>query len=831
MQMLSATTFPLSAQQERLLHRTTIATGGIVLLIAAMALTAWHSHSAWLIEHAPWIYQMRYNTALSCALCGMGLLLTVNGRQTLARATSMAVMLIGGATFIQYITPLDTGIDQLFFTDYLHDTIPGRMAPNTALTFLLTGTGLMLTTISQPKRAIDISMELLGSMVFALGAIALVGYLTSSDLAFTWGSKTRMAPHTALAFLFWSFGFMALIWQRQATRIANLPLWLPALLCFCILLFDLATPLGVAAGIAYIPVVFSSLWFIRPHTSFVFAAIATLLTIIGYYVSPAGPYDNWIVLLNRELSISALWCTAALVYMLHQRMLTQRGSENKLRAVVDNVVDGLITIDERGHIESFNPACERIFGYSADEVMGQNIKMLMPEPYRAEHDGYLSHYVSTGNARIIGTAGREVSGKRKNGMVFPMDLSVSAFQLKDGRHFSGIIRDITERKEAEKAQEQLRQIQKIEALGQLTGGIAHDFNNIIAVILGNLDFLQERARDPALQNFIKPSIEAAMHGAELTQRLLAFGRKQSLQPQVISLNDLVTHFSTLVYRTLGERVKIVPALMPDVWPVNVDPGQLEAAILNLSVNARDAMPDGGILTYETKNISLQNVWVTRDMEIPPGDYVMLAVNDTGTGMPPEVIQKAFEPFFTTKGIGKGSGLGLSMVYGFVKQSAGHIHIESEVGRGSSIRIYLPRATGDIVASEKKNETPVPVEKRATIILVVEDNKNVLKLTSEMVESLGYEVIQAENGDSALQILEKRKDIDLLLSDVMLPGTLNGPALARRAVKLLPHLKVLFNSGYAADDIFESGMLEEGAHLISKPFRKRQLAEKIAELLQ
>jgi PAS domain S-box-containing protein len=347
-------------------------------------------------------------------------------------------------------------------------------------------------------------------------------------------------------------------------------------------------------------------------------------------------------------------------------------SLQRLRAVEDNAVDGLITIDDRGVIESFNPACEKIFGYKKEEVIGQNIKMLMPEPYHSQHDGYLDNYHRTGVAKIIGI-GREVSGKRKDGSVFPMDLSVGAFYLDDGKHYSGIVRDITERKESEELKNQLRQAQKIEAIGQLTGGIAHDFNNLLAVILGNLDMLSERVKpkDP-LHEFIKPSIEAAERGAELTQSLLAFSRKQSLQPKVLSINDIIMNFSTLVSRTLGERVELMYSLAPYIWPVNVDSGQLENALLNLSVNSRDAMPKGGKLIYETKNVHLDGEYSSHNPEVIPGDYVMIAVTDTGEGMDSETIEKAFEPFFTTKDIGKGSGLGLSMVHGFVKQSNGHV---------------------------------------------------------------------------------------------------------------------------------------------------------------
>lgn len=611
----------------------------------------------------------------------------------------------------------------------------------------------------------------------------------------------------------------------------RIPLWVPILLCPIVLLFDIITPRDLATGIAYIPLVFCSLWFNRTRAVIQFTAVVTALAVFGFSISPSGHIDYEFAVINRLLTITAIWFIAILVYLRRQSEKEWLASENKLQAVVNNVIDGLIIINERGIVESFNPACERIFGYSAEEVVGQNIKMLMPEPYHSEHDGYLRNYRQTGIAKIIGI-GREVTGRRKDGSIFPMDLSVSAFDLEGERHFSGIVRDISERKEAEKTQEQLRHVQKMESLGQLTGGIAHDFNNLLAVILGNLDFMFEKTKetDP-LREFINPSIEAAEHGMELTKQLLAFGRKQSLQPKIISVNELLNYFKTLVRHTLGERIETILRLEPDLWHVNVDPSQLQNALLNLAVNARDAMPGGGKLIIETKNISLDETYTQDNTDVFIGDYIVISISDTGEGMTQEVMEKAFEPFFTTKDVGKGSGLGLSMVYGFVKQSKGHIKIYSEVGYGTSVSIYLPRTEGSVSTIEKVDTKPLPNQTAETkIILVVEDNKNVLKLTSAMVESLGYKVLQAETGRAAIEILEARADIDLLLTDVMLPGVLNGPELAKQAVAMHPNLKVLYNSGYAEHAIMQSGLLDKGVNLISKPFRKQQLAEKIEEIL-
>ena len=372
----------------------------------------------------------------------------------------------------------------------------------------------------------------------------------------------------------------------------------------------------------------------------------------------------------------------------------------------------------------------------------------------------------------------------------------------------------------------------MDSLGQLTGGIAHDFNNLLAIILGNLDFMAERtATDDPLREFIAPSIEAAEHGADLTKQLLAFGRKQALQPKIISLHEILRSFAAMARPTLGERVEIILALKDETWTVNVDPSQLQNALLNLAVNARDAMPDGGKLILETQNVLLDEDYAKDNVDVIAGDYVEIAISDTGEGMTQEVMDKAFEPFFTTKEVGKGSGLGLSMVYGFVKQSRGHIKLYSELGHGTSTNIYLPRAEGTPLIVEDLQEYPELTENKSIIVLVVEDNKNVLTITSTMVASLGYLVLQAETGDAAIGILETRSDIGFLLTDVMLPGSINGPALARRAVALHPNIKVLFNSGYAEQAIMQSGMLEQGVNIITKPFRKQQLANKMSEMLK
>lgn len=447
-------------RQERMLRRTVVGAAAFLIALGSAMATAWLSHSAWLETLVPGFFYMKFNTSLAFAAGGIGLIAALRESKRYTLAAGGLVLLIGGVTLLEYLTGTNPGFDEWLLNDfhYPDNAYPGRMAPGPSLAFTCAGIYLFIAASNGWQRSWRIvAMELLSFLVFALGAEGLIGHLQSVTYAYSWGSYARMAPQAAAGFSTLGIGLMALAWHRQDIRIARIPLWVPALLCFMVLMVDISTPRGVAIGIVYVPLVFCALWFTRPHTAFVFAAIATILGVLALFAKAPSEADSWIVNVNRVIALGAVWFVAMLVYLRRKSERAFQQSENKLVAVINNVVDGLITINERGRISTFNPACERIFGYTNAEVIGRNLKMLMPEPYHGEHDGYLSHYVSTGEARIIGTAGREVSGRRKDGSVFPMDLSVSAFQLEDGRHFSGVIRDITARKEAERHLQESRE--------------------------------------------------------------------------------------------------------------------------------------------------------------------------------------------------------------------------------------------------------------------------------------------------------------------------------------------------------------------------------------
>jgi PAS domain S-box-containing protein len=518
------------------------------------------------------------------------------------------------------------------------------------------------------------------------------------------------------------------------------------------------------------------------------------------------------------------------IHDLTERVRSQRAIGelvSRLRAVVDTAVDGVILIDANGSVLMFNPACERLFGYEAAEVIGQNVKLLMPPPFHDHHDTFLANYNRTGERKIIGI-GREVVGRRKDGSTFPMDLSVGEAKQERASIFVGIIHDLTERKRTE---EQLVQAQKMETVGQLSGGIAHDFNNLLTVIIGNAEALGEslKAR-PDLKQLCDGILTAGDRGAELTQRLLAFSRRQTLQPVVFNCNRLIEEMKQLLKRALRENIDTRTSLDPEILFAFADPAQLESAILNLALNAQDAMPTGGSLMIATANASLDQLYLDAHPEVKAGPYIMISITDTGTGMPPEVRERAFEPFFTTKDVGKGSGLGLSMVYGFAKQSNGHVAIYTELGLGTTVRIYLParsvpeseRAVAAVAASD---DAPPGSE----TVMLVEDDPFVRGYAVACLEHLGYRVVVATDGREAVTLLTKGATPDVLFTDVVMPGGLSGWELADRARAMQPGLRVLLTSGYPMETMARGHHDLESA-LLRKPYRKAELARRLRALL-
>jgi PAS domain S-box-containing protein len=502
-------------------------------------------------------------------------------------------------------------------------------------------------------------------------------------------------------------------------------------------------------------------------------------------------------------------------------------SEQMSRAIIDTALDAFIQLDASGTVISWSPKAEEMLGWPTEEVIGQKLgDLLITAESREAYSERIAQFLRDADKGVLGRR-YEAPSLRRDGSRLSTEVSLTALRRRDGYIINGFIRDITEKVVAE---EQLKHAQKMESVGQLTGGIAHDFNNMLTVITGTIDILGDAVADkPQLAAIAKLISEAADRGAELTGHLLAFARKQPLQPRETDINALMVDSGKLLRPALGEHIEIETSLMPDVWPALVDPNQLSSALLNLAINARDAMPNGGKLTLETSNVVLDQNYVRINADVAPGDYVLVAVSDTGQGIPEAIRNKVFEPFFTTKDVGKGTGLGLSMVYGFVKQSGGHIKVYSEEGHGTTFRIYLPRAgaQAEPIASAQADSQ---IDGGNETILIVEDDALVRTSVTAQVQSLGYKTLLAANAAEALAIADRGTPFDLLFTDVIMPGKMNGRQLAEEMARRRSPLKVLFTSGYTENAIIHHGRLDPGVLLLAKPYRKMELARMIRRAL-
>lgn len=492
------------------------------------------------------------------------------------------------------------------------------------------------------------------------------------------------------------------------------------------------------------------------------------------------------------------------------------------RATVDAIWDWDLTSDRIWWSEGLN----KTFGYNLKE-MDQSLETLTG-PVHPEDVTEMK--ASLQEAILSGKEGWRMEYRYRKQSGDYAHIENNAFVIHDA---SGqavrVIGGMTDLSEQVQLEEQLRQSQRLESIGQLTGGIAHDFNNLLTVILGNAELLEDELHsNDELRPLAEMIGKAAQRGAGLTQHLLAYARRQVLKPDLLDVNRMVRDMSGLLKRSLGEQVEIEINLKPDLWPVLADRTQLESAILNLCINARDAMPTGGSLTIETDNVQLDDHYTLHYQDLRPGEYVRLAISDSGVGIEADCLSKVFEPFFTTKEQGKGTGLGLSMVFGFIKQSNGHINIYSEPGEGTVVRLYLPRAEEvkeeEVISSAMQGDG-VLVRK----VLVVEDDELVRGHAAELLESLGYQVLSAENGSSALELISQDDTIDLLFTDIIMPGGMNGRELADQALLIRPELKILFTSGYTEHAVLQQGRLEPGIQMLSKPYRRQDLVEKLTTL--
>ena len=507
-----------------------------------------------------------------------------------------------------------------------------------------------------------------------------------------------------------------------------------------------------------------------------------------------------------------------------------RASEQRFRLLVQSVTDyAIYMLDPDGLVSSWNAGAERFKGYPADEIIGQHFSRFYSDEDR---DAGIPR-TALETAKQEGRFEAEGWRVRKDGSRFWASVIIDPIRNDAGEliGFAKVTRDLTEKRAIE---EQLRQSQKMEAVGQLTGGLAHDFNNLLTGISGSLEMMQVRmaqGRTHEFDRYFTAAQGAVRRASALTHRLLAFSRRQTLDPKPTNVNRLLTGLEDLVRRTVGPAVRVEVVGTSGVWPILVDPNQLENAVLNLCINARDAMPDGGRLTVETANRWLDER-AARQQDLPVGQYVSICVTDTGTGMTPDVIAKAFDPFFTTKPLGEGTGLGLSMIYGFARQSGGQIRIYSEVGQGTTMCLYLPRHDEDAPAEEEA-ERPVPpsASGEGEVVLVIDDEPTIRMLVAEVLAESGYAVIEAPDGPTGLRVLESNARIDLLITDVGLPGGINGRQVADAARQNRPELKVLFITGYAENAVIGRTRLANGMFVLTKPFQMEVLADRIRDILK
>jgi hypothetical protein len=557
-----------------------------------------------------------------------------------------------------------------------------------------------------------------------------------------------------------------------------------------------------------------------------------------------------------EISLSVVPTSAgALVAAAIRDVTERRRAEAKFRALLEAAPDAMVCVGPEGRIMLVNAQAERLFGYTRDELVGQAVELLLPESARGAHPGHRRAYFENPAPRQMG-AGMQLACLRKDGSEFPADISLSALDTEEGVLVSAAIRDVTERLAAQAEAESLRmeadrqryersqhQSQRLESLGQLAGGVAHDFNNLLAVILNYAAFVKEEVAGvteatPANSHDADrwkgvgadlAQIElAAQKAARLTHQLLAFARREVARPEVVDLNDVIAEVERLLHRTIGEHVRLVTHLGSELRAILADPGQMEQILVNLAVNARDAMPGGGSLTIETTNLDVDEGYASTRPEVTPGGYVCLRVSDTGAGMPDDVRDRAFEPFFTTKADGEGTGLGLATVYGIIRQTGGYAQLYSELGLGTTFTALLP-ATDQRAGPANRGVEPDAARGGETV-LVVEDEDALREVTRRILVRKGYDVIVAANGKEAIDAVEAYAGaLHLLLTDVVMPHML-GKQVAEEIRARRPDVRVVFMSGFAQPVLGAQGTLEEGVVLVSKPFSESELLTKVRETL-
>ena len=781
--------------------------GGYALIaLGVSVLLGWAANIRPLMSVLPGRITMKPNTAIGFLCAGISLALltkignTRRGRIAAAVTAALAVV-IGSSALIEYVFHWDLALDQLLFKDLAQYPYPGRMAHITGLNFCLTGSSLFLLSISGKQAKWPQLLSLLSGFSATL---AIIGYLYGVPVLYGSVHYTSMALHTGVGFLILSaailhcrpgLGFMQVVSSRYAGG------WLARRLL----------PIAVAApallGAVYVHSRFSQSDMRLGLAGLIVAQIVLFVALV------------WTLafLLNRLQAEK----TAVQAALQHSEALL----EQRYRTMFEEAIVGIFQSSPQGRFLSVNPAMASMVGYTSAEEMLVSVTDIPNELYvdARRRDEFKSLIEQHGAVQNF-----EWQAYRKDGSKMWMSSNIRAV-YENGAivRYEGTNADITERK---LLQEQLVQSQKMEAVGRLAGGIAHDFNNAIGVIIGYSALLKERVpTDQKAVRFVEEISEAGHRAASLTRQLLAFSRKQVIQPTVLDLNAVVTDTEKMLGRLIGEDIKMAVILAPGLGRIKADRGQLEQVLMNLAVNARDAMPQGGRLIIETCNAQLDKTAVSQHPYGKPGQYVMLSVSDTGCGMDKETQAHIFEPFFTTKNLGKGTGLGLSTVYGIVKQGEGYIWVYSEPGKGARFKVYWPQTASSVQPRAPITEAlslPVGSEK----VLLVEDDDSMRELTCNCLESVGYTVLSTPDGETAIRVASQHDGpIHLLLTDVVMPG-FSGQQLAESLAAYRPEMKVLYMSGYTADLIADHGVLESSIVLLEKPFTKEALLNRVRRVL-
>jgi two-component system, cell cycle sensor histidine kinase and response regulator CckA len=751
----------------------------IAVATGALVLIGWVLDVPVLKSVLPGLSTMKVNTALALVLAGVSLgFSSVGWSRRLATTFAVAAGMLGLLTVLEYLVGRNFGIDQLLIRDSaVGSTFPGRPGINTALCFVLLSAGLLRS--NEWRRTAEACV--LGAALIALTAI--VGYVYSAASLSGIASYTRMALHTALVIVVLCAGTLAR--GPDGPFIAIVRSHGP----------------GGAVVRRILPIML---------------AVLLALGWLRLKGQVAGLYGT-------EFGVAILVLTSMVALCVITLVIAARlnHAESMYRSFVENSPYGIMRTLPIGTILAANPALVRMLGYESEaEILPLKARDLYVHP--EDRPIPVAQLLARGELIL------ELRWKRKDGAGITVRASGRVIRDAGGNveYFDNVIEDVTQQRVLEM---QLQQARKMEAIGQLAGGVAHDFNNLLTVILGSADLLLTA---PSAGSSDREEIgdirRAAMRAAELTRQLLAFSRQQVLQPKVLDLNHVVEGMEKMLGRLIGAEVDLRTRLAPDLGAVRADPSQLEQIILNLAVNARDAMPEGGELTVETANANLDAPYVAAHGPVPPGSYVMLAVSDTGVGMDQATQARVFEPFFTTKEMGKGTGLGLATVYGIVKQSGGFIWLYSEPGQGATFKIYLPRVVTGTDAATAVTDPGVLIGTET--VLLVEDEDAVRTLTQRVLEGQGYTVLVAEDGPTALALAGRHSGaIHLLISDVVMPK-MRGREVASRLAELRPETKVLFISGYAGEAATRRGILEAGMAFLQKPFTVEGLARKVREVL-